>query len=82
MIVDAETTPFVDVSGARMLVATHEELRSAGVRLVLARAVGQVHDVLGCVTDERDLTAVVPDDRGGRRRLPQRARKLMSVLTR
>jgi len=30
------------------------------VRLVLARAVGQVRDVLGCVSDDRDLTAPYP----------------------
>jgi sulfate permease, SulP family len=60
VIVDAETTPFVDVTAARMLVAAHEELRRRGVRLVLARAVGQVRDVLGCVSDDRDLTAPYP----------------------
>ena len=60
VIIDAETTPFVDVSAARMLVAAHEELRANGVRLVLARDVGQVRDVLGCVTDDGDLTASYP----------------------
>ena len=60
VVVDAETTPFVDVSAARMLVAAHEELRARGVRLVLARAVGQVRDVLGCSTDDRDLTEPYP----------------------
>ena len=60
VIVDAETTPFVDVTAARMLVAAHEELRRRGVRLVLARAVGQVRDVLGCVSEDRDLTAPYP----------------------
>jgi sulfate permease, SulP family len=56
VVVDAETTPFVDVTAARMLFEAHEELRDRGVRLVLARAVGQVRDVLGCITDEADLT--------------------------
>jgi high affinity sulfate transporter 1 len=60
VIVDAETTPFVDVTAARMLAAAHEELRRRGVRLVLARAVGQVRDVLGCVSDDRDLTVPYP----------------------
>ena len=60
VILDAETTPFVDVTAARMLVAAHEELRRLGVPLVLARAVGQVRDVLGCVSDDRDLTAPYP----------------------
>ena len=60
VVVDAETTPFIDISAARMLVAVHEELRARGVPLVLARAVGQVRDVLGCITDERDLTEPYP----------------------
>ena len=60
VIIDAETTPFVDVTAARMLVAVHDELRRNGVRLVLARAVGQVRDVLGCITDDGDLTESYP----------------------
>ena len=60
VVVDAETTPFVDVTAARMLVAAHEELRRRGVRLVLARAVEQVRDVLGCVSDNCDLTEPYP----------------------
>jgi len=60
VILDVETTPFVDVTAARMLVALHEQLRAQGVRLVLARVVGQVHDVLGCITDDGDLTASYP----------------------
>jgi sulfate permease, SulP family len=60
VVVDAETTPFVDVSAARMLVAAHEELGARHVRLVLARAHGQVRDVLGCITDDRDLTKPYP----------------------
>jgi sulfate permease, SulP family len=60
VILDAETKPFVDVSAARVLVATHHELRARGVRLVLARAVGQVRDVVGCVTDDSDLTTSYP----------------------
>jgi sulfate permease, SulP family len=60
VILDAETTPFVDVTAARVLVATYHELQAQGSRLVLARAVGQVRDVLSCVTDESDLTASYP----------------------
>ena len=60
VILDAETIPFVDVSAARMLVSAHAQLRPRGVRLVLARAVGQVRDVVACITDERDLTASFP----------------------
>ena len=60
VIIDAETTPFVDISAARMLVAAREELRSHGVPLVLARDVGQVRDVLGCITDDDDAIASYP----------------------
>jgi high affinity sulfate transporter 1 len=60
VVIDAETTPFVDVSAARMLVAVHDELQASGIRLVLARSVGQVRDVLSCVTEDDDLTATYP----------------------
>jgi len=60
VILDAETMPFVDVTAGRMLVATHEELRTHGVRLVLARDVGQVRDVLRCITEDGDLTVSYP----------------------
>ncbi len=60
VILDVETTPFVDVTAARMLVALHEQLGAHDVRLVLARTVGQVRDVLGCITDNGDLTASYP----------------------
>ena len=52
--------PFVDVTAARMLAAIAEDLRTHGVRLVLARDVGQVRDVLGCITQEGDLTTSYP----------------------
>ena len=60
VILDAETTPFVDVSAARMLAETRDELDAQGVRLVLARDVGQVRDMLRSTTDDRDLTASHP----------------------
>jgi sulfate permease, SulP family len=60
VIIDAETTPFVDVSAARMLVAAHDELRGDGVRLVFARDVGQVRDVLGVVAEDGDVPASYP----------------------
>ena len=60
VILDAETIPFVDVSAARMLVSAHTQLETRGVRLVIARAVGQVRDVIGCITDENDLTSSFP----------------------
>jgi sulfate permease, SulP family len=46
VVLDAETVPFIDVSAARMLGLLAEDLARRGVRLVLARDVGQVRDVL------------------------------------
>lgn len=46
VVLDAETAPFIDVSAARMLVQLNEDLQRSGVRLVIARDVGQVRDVL------------------------------------
>ena len=60
VIIDAETTPFVDITAARMLVAAHDELKGNGVRLLLARNIGQVRDLLGCITQDDDLTASYP----------------------
>jgi sulfate permease, SulP family len=46
LVLDAETVPFIDVSAARMLYETARDLEASGVRLVLARDIGQVRDVL------------------------------------
>ena len=46
VILDAETIPFVDVTAAEMLDRVADDLRREGVRLVIARDVGLVRDVL------------------------------------
>ena len=46
VVLDAETAPFIDVSAARMLIQLNQDLQRSGVRLVIARDVGQVRDVL------------------------------------
>ncbi|HVW44323.1 MAG TPA: SulP family inorganic anion transporter [Amycolatopsis sp.] len=46
VVLDAETVPFVDVTAARMLGELARDLGRSGARLVLARDVGQVRDVL------------------------------------
>jgi sulfate permease, SulP family len=46
VILDAETIPYVDVTAARMLAQLDDELDRRGVRLVVARDIGQVRDVL------------------------------------
>ncbi|WP_149549206.1 SulP family inorganic anion transporter [Streptomyces marokkonensis] len=60
VVIDAETVPFVDVSAVRMLDDLAEELESLGVRLLLARDVGQVRDVLRTAEARRELRRVYP----------------------
>jgi len=46
VVLDGETVPFIDVTAAQMLVAVAEDLERDGIRLLLARDVGQVRDIL------------------------------------
>jgi high affinity sulfate transporter 1 len=46
VVLDFESVPFLDVSAARMLAAVGEDLRRDGIELRIARADGQVRDVL------------------------------------
>ncbi len=46
VVLDAETVPFVDVTAAAMLRQLSADLERDGIRLVVARDVGQVRDVL------------------------------------
>jgi sulfate permease, SulP family len=46
VVLDFESVPLLDVSAARMLASVAEDLHRDGVELRLARAVGQVRDVL------------------------------------
>ena len=45
VILDAETMPYVDISGVRMLTQLSSELEAQGVRLVIAHDIGQVRDL-------------------------------------
>jgi SulP family sulfate permease len=63
VVLDAETIPFVDVTAARMLAALAEDLDRRKVRLLLARDVGQVRDVLQSVIDDSAITHVYPSVR-------------------
>jgi SulP family sulfate permease len=47
IVLDAETVPYIDVTASSMLVELEEALQQSGVRLVLARNIGQVRDLLG-----------------------------------
>ena len=46
VVLDAETSPFIDVSATEMLTQLAEELRHRDVQLVVAHSIGQVRDVL------------------------------------
>ncbi|WP_203237633.1 SulP family inorganic anion transporter [Streptomyces sp. CdTB01] len=60
VVIDAETVAFVDVSAVRMLDSLAEELEDLGVRLLLARDVGQVRDVLRTAEARSELRRVYP----------------------
>jgi sulfate permease, SulP family len=46
VVIDAEATPFVDITAVRVLRGVADDLRSAGVTLALAGEIGQVRDVI------------------------------------
>lgn len=46
VVLDAETSPFIDVSAAQMLFALRDMLAGRGVTLRVARGIGQFSDVL------------------------------------
>jgi anti-anti-sigma factor len=53
VVLDAETIPFLDVTAARILLQLGADLDRQGVRLVMARDIGQVRDVLRRTEGER-----------------------------
>ncbi|MCI0632401.1 MAG: SulP family inorganic anion transporter [Actinobacteria bacterium] len=55
VLLDAETIAFVDLTGVKMLVELHHALRGSGKRLLLARDIGQVRDVLRASGEASDL---------------------------
>jgi anti-anti-sigma factor len=55
VVLDAETIPFIDFTAAHMLIGLGHDLQRHGTRLVLARQIGQVRDVL---TTEQRPTAI------------------------
>jgi sulfate permease, SulP family len=60
VVLDAETVPFIDVTSSRMLADLSEELQHQHVRLLIARDVGQVRDVLHHVVDDPTLQRFYP----------------------
>ena len=59
VVLDAETVPDIDVTAAEMLSQLRGDLDRAGVRLLVARDIGQVRDVLRRAGAE-DEAAVFP----------------------
>ena len=60
IVIDAETMPFIDVTAAQVLDQVARELRADGVRLVIARNVGQVRDVLDAAPGDSILDTAYP----------------------
>jgi high affinity sulfate transporter 1 len=60
IVIDAETMPFIDVTAAEVLDQVARELRADGVRMVIARDVGQVRDVLGAAPGDSILDYTYP----------------------
>ena len=60
VVLDAETTPSIDVTGAQMLAELADNLRRRGTRLLVARDVGQVRDVLRRVEVPEIVVGVYP----------------------
>ncbi|MET0771491.1 MAG: SulP family inorganic anion transporter [Candidatus Limnocylindrales bacterium] len=60
VILDLEATPSVDVSAVRMLAELREDLQARGSRLVLARDLGQVRDLMRHELGDRTVAEVYP----------------------
>lgn len=64
VVLDLETVGVVDSTAASMLVALDEELHDRGIRLLLARQIGPVHDLLrtaGAVRLESSVYSTIGD---------------------
>jgi MFS superfamily sulfate permease-like transporter len=60
VVLDAETVPAIDVTAVRMLAELTESLERQGVRLLVAREIGQVRDVVGRVATDTTPEGVYP----------------------
>ena len=60
IVIDAETVPFIDVTAAQVLDRVARELGADGVRVVIARNVGQVRDVIHAAPGDSILDASYP----------------------
>ncbi|WP_035718267.1 SulP family inorganic anion transporter [Gordonia terrae] len=55
IVLDAETSPFIDVSAVSMLVELHDALSGRGIQFAIAREVGQFRDVIGTAAPDSAL---------------------------
>lgn len=60
VVIDGETSPFIDVTAVRMLEELTNELRLAGVDLALAREVGRVRELIARAEDDKPGIDVYP----------------------
>ena len=60
IVLDAETMPFIDVTAAQVLDQLARELEADGTRLVIARGVGLVRDVLATAPGDSMLDVAYP----------------------
>ncbi|TQM61847.1 SulP family inorganic anion transporter [Humibacillus xanthopallidus] len=55
VVLDAETIPTIDVTGAGMLVALRDRLAERGIQLLVAKSIGQVRDVVATAEPGADV---------------------------
>jgi high affinity sulfate transporter 1 len=60
VIIDAETIPFVDVTSLKMISELAEEMATSGVRLAVAKDIGQVRDLLPPPASDGERVEVFP----------------------
>ena len=60
IVIDAETVPFIDVTAAQVLEQVARDLGADGVRVVIARNVGQVRDVIHAAPGDSILMPRIP----------------------
>jgi sulfate permease, SulP family len=56
VVLDAETIPNIDVTGAAMLVALRDRLEQREIQLLVAKPIGQVRDVVATAEPAADFT--------------------------
>ena len=56
VVLDAETIPSIDVTGAAMLVALRDRLAERGIQLLVVKPIGQVRDVVATAEPSADFT--------------------------